>query len=74
MASQHSINTGDSNLDTKITEWLQWNKVCYSRGYLLNKFTVNGYILSNVFIRCFLYSLIFNITGPECGERSTRVS
>ncbi|EFN85495.1 Phosphoglucomutase-2 [Harpegnathos saltator] len=26
MVLQHSINTGDSNLDTKITEWLLWNK------------------------------------------------
>lgn len=27
MAPQHSVNTGDSNLDDKIIEWLQWNKV-----------------------------------------------
>ncbi|XP_067215815.1 phosphopentomutase isoform X2 [Linepithema humile] len=26
MALQHSVNTGDGNLDNKIIEWLQWNK------------------------------------------------
>ncbi|XP_014484362.1 PREDICTED: phosphoglucomutase-2 isoform X2 [Dinoponera quadriceps] len=52
MAPQHSVNTGDSNLDAKITEWLQWNKDPEAENeiykYLNNK-DVN--ILSKLFLK-----------------------
>jgi len=64
MALQSSINTGDSNLDAKIIEWLQWNKVQYYANifyeYIFFTDLMNYYILRNTFIR-YLLCIIFYI-------------
>lgn len=60
MASQHSINTGDSNLDTKITEWLQWNKDPSAEKEVL-EYLDNGVI--KVLSKLFLKRLEFGTAG-----------
>jgi len=59
MAHQTSINTGDSNLDAKIIEWLEWNKVQYYANmfykYIFFIDLMYCYILRNIFIKYFLH-------------------
>ncbi|XP_050459264.1 glucose 1,6-bisphosphate synthase [Cataglyphis hispanica] len=60
MALQHSINTGNSNLDSKIIEWLQWNKDPKAKDEIF-KYLNNGDI--KILSKLFLQRLEFGTAG-----------
>ncbi|EZA54197.1 Phosphoglucomutase-2 [Ooceraea biroi] len=60
MALQSSVNTGDSNLDVKIIEWLQWNKDSNAEEEVL-KYLNNGAV--KVLSKLFLKRLEFGTAG-----------
>lgn len=60
MALQYSVNTGDSNLDTKIIEWLQWNKDPKAKDEII-EYLNNGHI--KISSKLFLKRLEFGTAG-----------
>ena len=63
MSEQNNINTGNTVLDSKVKEWLKWDKVC--RILLL----VDFYIFICLAMKAqytFFLRLVFQIAKSQC--------